>query len=101
MQRDKRSKTQTGEKMALDHPMRPTLCPFSGSPSLLLCYSRTALSQLIEVRRKTPQGNPPPLHRMELFSFNCVRHQGNSETLFQFQVVAPSQRGLVKLVFFL
>ncbi|XP_034985709.1 transmembrane inner ear expressed protein [Zootoca vivipara] len=47
--------------MALDHPMRPTLCPFSGSPSLLLCYSRTALSQLIEATTEPPKKKPDPI----------------------------------------
>ncbi|XP_053265647.1 transmembrane inner ear expressed protein [Podarcis raffonei] len=47
--------------MALDHPMRPTLCPFSGSPSLLLCYSRTALSQLIEATTEPPKKKPDPV----------------------------------------
>ncbi|XP_061443367.1 transmembrane inner ear expressed protein [Rhineura floridana] len=47
--------------MAWDQPTRNTLCQFGGSPSLLLCYSRTALSQLIEATTEPPKKKPDPV----------------------------------------
>ncbi|KAJ6655116.1 hypothetical protein lerEdw1_006020 [Lerista edwardsae] len=47
--------------MAWDQPSRHPLCQFGGSPSLLLCYSRTALSQLIEATTEPPKKKPDPV----------------------------------------
>ncbi|KAH0627667.1 hypothetical protein JD844_003746 [Phrynosoma platyrhinos] len=47
--------------MAWDQNARNPLCQFGGSPSLLLCYSRAALSQLIRATTEPPKKKPDPV----------------------------------------
>ncbi|XP_063001761.1 transmembrane inner ear expressed protein [Elgaria multicarinata webbii] len=47
--------------MAWDQHARPPFCQLGGSPSLLLCYSRTAWSQLIEATTEPPKKKPDPV----------------------------------------
>uniref|UniRef100_A0A6J0UMY0 Transmembrane inner ear expressed protein isoform X1 n=1 Tax=Pogona vitticeps TaxID=103695 RepID=A0A6J0UMY0_9SAUR len=47
--------------MAWDQSARHPLCQFGNSPSLLLCYSRTALSQLVQAPTEPPKKKPDPV----------------------------------------
>ncbi|KAM6452997.1 transmembrane inner ear expressed protein [Liasis olivaceus] len=47
--------------MAWDPNARSPLCPFGGSSSLLLCYSSTAWSQLIQATTEPPRKKPDPV----------------------------------------
>ncbi|XP_026578375.1 transmembrane inner ear expressed protein [Pseudonaja textilis] len=47
--------------MAWDPNTRSPLCPFGGSPSILLCYSSTAWSQLIQATTEPPKKKPDPV----------------------------------------
>uniref|UniRef100_A0A8D0DUC7 Transmembrane inner ear expressed protein n=1 Tax=Salvator merianae TaxID=96440 RepID=A0A8D0DUC7_SALMN len=47
--------------MAWDQPARHRLCQLGGSPSLLICCSRSALSQLIEATTEPPKKKPDPV----------------------------------------
>ncbi|XP_063159215.1 transmembrane inner ear expressed protein [Candoia aspera] len=49
------------KKMAWDPNTRSPLCPFGGSPSVLLCYSSTAWSQLIQATTEPPKKKPAPV----------------------------------------
>ncbi|XP_062813869.1 transmembrane inner ear expressed protein isoform X1 [Anolis carolinensis] len=47
--------------MAWDQHGRHPLCQLGGSPSLLLCYSRAALSQLVPATTEPPKKKPDPV----------------------------------------
>ncbi|XP_060638678.2 transmembrane inner ear expressed protein [Anolis sagrei] len=47
--------------MAWDRHGRRPLCQLGGSPSLLLCYSRAALGQLVPATTEPPKKKPDPV----------------------------------------